>query len=461
MKTRRGSGGATGSRPGWGADRVRSPRLSVRRSRRVPQGATRRPRDLENWRPRHGLASPTGPPRPLLALPRGLRWASLPPPTHPEPGSVTSPPPQRLREKQSYPSRGPQLHTKPPEGPRRLHASLIPLRELREQRPALPRLPPPPPGKLRWGGATSRRWDLAHVSTPPQAGPSARRTLSHLNWTGAATCGRRRAGGEYSHWVGPRRDLVGKDARVGERNPNRLWPCRLLRREASTVRPRTCSCRARTHARAPLPAPPRPAGPAPPRPAPPASSFPAGSHRSAPRAGAIGAFPETYAKRHGKPSTKMSCDILLMAIIYSKSSLDWNDQLAARNALWSKLSHSLLQDGYHIFIRCVFCNQNQQGVERSVINALLQKERERSSSIVWRRRKSYDSYYHSHLLPTVVFPLGIWEVQWGESPAPTLQATRVTPGTGSLWTTESTKRSFSLLYKYRSGIRITHSLFLL
>lgn len=38
-------------------------------------------------------------------------------------------------------------------------------------------------------------------------------------------------------------------------------------------------------------------------PAPPAS-FPAGSHRSPPRAGAIGAFPETYAKRHGKPSTK-------------------------------------------------------------------------------------------------------------------------------------------------------------
>lgn len=140
-----------------------------------------------------------------------------------------------------------------------------------------------------------------------------------------------------------------------------------------------------------------------------------------------------------------------MAIIYSKSSLDWNDQLAAWNALWSKLSHSLLQDGYHIFIRCVFCNQNQQGVERSVINALLQKkERERSFSIVWQGRK---------ILMTVIpsdASSGNWKEQWGL--CTDFSQTLTAPEQWGLWTSRRMvvlRGEVSVLCKHRLGIRIT------
>lgn len=95
-------------------------------------------------------------------------------------------------------------------------------------------------------------------------------------------------------------------------------------------------------------------------------------------------------KRHSYHATKMNCDILLMAVIYSASSLDWNDQLAAWNALWSKLSHSLLQGGYHIFIRCVFCNQSQQGVEWSVIKGILLLKK-KCHSIVYREKSLWQS----------------------------------------------------------------------
>ncbi|EAW73120.1 hCG2041340, partial [Homo sapiens] len=69
-----------------------------------------------------------------------------------------------------------------------------------------------------------------------------------------------------------------------------------------------------------LPRPPAPPfGPSPPR-WPPFPLPPPSAPQRPP--GAICSLRETNAKRRGNPSTKMSCDILLMAIIYSKSSLD-------------------------------------------------------------------------------------------------------------------------------------------
>lgn len=276
-----------------------------------------------------------------------------------------------------------------PDGPRRLPAPLLARPALREQRPASPR---PLPREDRPRRRLERRGDPGHASTPAPRGALARRRLAPQR-NRRCRLGRRRAPAEYSHCAGWRGDLVGKDARVraGERTPTGS-----ARAAASEGRPLPSG---RGPAAAAGPAPsrePRPP-PAPPRPA---SARPSGRPphpRPAPSPplcppGAIGFLPETNAKRRGNPSTKVSCDILLMALIYSKSSLDWNDQLAARNALWSKLSHSLLQDGYHIFIRRVFCNENQQGVERSVINALLQKEGERSSSILWRGKNPCDSH---------------------------------------------------------------------
>lgn len=156
----------------------------------------------------------------------------------------------------------------------------------------------------------------------------------------------------------------------------------------------------------------------------------------------------------------MSCDILLKAIIYSKSSLDWNDQLAARNVLWSKLSHSLLQDGYRIFIRCVFCNQNQQGVERSVINALLQKERERSPNIEgWRGPSfwqlplpsSYKGDVSSWHLESAVRARAqrqFWLLLWPGRSVPV-----------SNRETRSPRRGWFLIVKCSSSMRIAHSVF--
>lgn len=117
---------------------------------------------------------------PALSLPfPGVCGGQAPPPA--KPGSVTSPPPQLRREKQRYPSHGPQLHTKPPTGPRRLQASLIPLPVLREQRPALPCLPLPPPGEapLKGSDKPEEKGKPCACERPrPQAGPSARGTLS-------------------------------------------------------------------------------------------------------------------------------------------------------------------------------------------------------------------------------------------------------------------------------------------
>lgn len=130
-------------------------------------------------------------------------------------------------------------------------------------------------------------------------------------------------------WAAPRRDLAGKDAwaRAGERPRRRR---RRLGREASTVRPWTCNRRARERAPPPPAAPPTgwpapPSGPAH-RPAPASPLAPASFPPPAPSpplrpAGAVGSA-ENNAARRGNPSTKVSCDILLMAIIYSKSSLD-------------------------------------------------------------------------------------------------------------------------------------------
>lgn len=72
------------------------------------------------------------------------------------------------------------------------------------------------------------------------------------------------------------------------------------------------------------------AGPPPSRPLPPKLRPPASASGVPPSRpasplsppGVIGPLPEMNAKRRGEPSTKMSCDILLMGIIYSKSSLD-------------------------------------------------------------------------------------------------------------------------------------------
>lgn len=163
--------------------RVRG-RVFKPRSGRLLRRVTRRSRDL-------GSTSRRRPASPLLALFCGSRWAKLPP----RPRRSARAPPQLRRENQSYRSRGPRLHTKPPTAPRRLSASLLPFREPRERRSTVPRPLPrgtPPTGSLQ---------REVRCRSREHPGPSADGD-SHFRRTRAAACGRG-ARGEYSHWAWP------------------------------------------------------------------------------------------------------------------------------------------------------------------------------------------------------------------------------------------------------------------
>lgn len=223
-----------------------------------------------------------------------------------ESGSLHKPPPQLRRENQSHSSRGPNCTQNPQRG----------------RSASTPRYP-----GSRSSESSARRYHVrsrgdaplrrslqrevrsrAREHPRPQAGPSARGRLSPLmngrcrlqeeRGRGTGTLGRAAQGPRWEGRAGSRRGA--EPQRVAPAPPPRKGG---LYRSAADLQP--------------LPAPPRPAGPAPrppfllPAPSPP--SLPAGCNRLS---------GETNAKRRGDPSTKMSCDILLMAIIYSKSSLD-------------------------------------------------------------------------------------------------------------------------------------------
>lgn len=169
-----------------------------------------------------------------------------------------------------------------------------------------PRRPAPPTARGAQGGRAPR------ASTRPKQGPGGHAHLRHPAppppAAGDSGRGAPRPAGR------PCGDLAGQPSSAGAVSPE--------------GRPLLSGRGAAAGKRAP-PSRPRPLGGPAPAPAL-AAQTPPTSHRHAGTApslllstpGVIGPLPEMNTKRRGKPSTKMSCDILLMAIIYSKSSLD-------------------------------------------------------------------------------------------------------------------------------------------
>nr|CAI9690869.1 unnamed protein product [Rangifer tarandus platyrhynchus] len=210
-------------------------------------------RDPPPSRPRQHLPAPTrqSPPRPLLQVPVGEA-----------PSAAETLRTRPSRENQSYRSRGPQLHTKPPTAPRRLSASLLRFREPRERRSTLPRPLPrgtPPTGSLQ---------REVRCRSREHPGPSARRTLSlQMN-------GRYRLREEGSAWgiltlglARPRR--VGTSpGKTRGLTPGCREPAGSFRAAASEGRPLPSGRGPAAAACAPpsappiAPSPPRPAGPA-------------------------------------------------------------------------------------------------------------------------------------------------------------------------------------------------------
>lgn len=219
---RRGAGGPTapealrGPRPGCGVGRG-GPTGSG--SSVLPVAALRRPRSPSS------TARDPPPPRPGDPGSARRRRPARPPSPRPPLGFAVGKAPSQAvstslllsrRENQSCPSRGPTC-TDPQRG-RGACTPHLPRSRCSEQRAAFPR---PLRGAARRRGSPQRpvRARAREHPAPSRALPEGD---SHLKRTGAATCGRRRAGGHYSLWAGPRRDLAGKNARAraGKRSPS-------------------------------------------------------------------------------------------------------------------------------------------------------------------------------------------------------------------------------------------------